>query len=253
MSKLFLVGGDKGNMGKSTTCKILAELLHMKGYNFTLFESDRTKPDVKLAFEHLNEINANNPNYVPVKWEYAVFSESEEDIDAAGNVFNSAITELTLVNMAAETFIALKNWMQFNGVIEAAVECGVDIYLWLVTNGAFDSLSALKMHLKHFKSSVHYVVVRNLGISNNWGEFEDDYELHQLLERYKATIIDLPKLVRADEIFDILKRKKLTFSKAANSGEFLPILQRQRIKNFIREAFQNIEESGILEGLNDAQ
>jgi hypothetical protein len=253
MAQLFLVGGDKGNMGKSTCCKILAEFLLSKGYNFTLYESDRTKPDVKLAFEHLNQINANNPNYIPVKWGYAVFSESEEDIDSAGNVFNSAIEELTLVNMAAESFIALKNWINFNGVIEAAADCGVDIYLWLVSNGAFDSLSALKMHMKHFKSSVRYVIVRNLGLSNNWVEFEDDLELHQLLEGYQATIIDLPKLVRADEIFDILKRKKLTFREAANSGEFLPILQRQRIKNFIREAFQNIEVSGILEVLDGGQ
>jgi hypothetical protein len=253
MAQLFLIGGDKGNMGKSTCCKILAELLLSKKYNFVIYESDRTKPDVKLAFELLNEMNAGNPDYIPVKWGYAVFSESEEDIDSAGNVFNSAISEITLVNMAAESYIALKNWINFNGVIEAAAECGVDIYLWFVTNGAFDSLSALKMHLRQFKSSVRYVVVRNLGLSNNWAEFDEDLELHQLLEGYHATIIDLPKLVRADEIFDILKRKKLTFGQAANSGEYLPILQRQRVKNFIREAFYNIEASGILEVLDDGQ
>ncbi|MDF5718132.1 MAG: hypothetical protein PUP93_30770 [Rhizonema sp. NSF051] len=122
-SEIHLIGGEAGGIGKSSLCKTSAEMHIQRGISFSLWECDRTKPDVHQSY-----------GKAPSGCNLAILSESPDMQDASNELFNAALTTRVIANLPANSLIPLKGWIANNNIIQLCQEFGVTIYIWLVSD-----------------------------------------------------------------------------------------------------------------------
>lgn len=230
MANLHVATGFKGGTGKTTVCCVLLEYLLALNIPFELFETDRDNPDVKRRYEDT------------VDCDIGLFSDAKKYQDAANDIFTSATEILTILNTPAQSFDPFANWFEANDLFTLGAEEGVSYYFWFVCDGGFDSIDLLKKTFQFFTDKVHYIVVKNHGLCEDWKLFESDAALQKLLKKYKAIIVDFPLLLGRTLPHQI-NTMSLTFSQAITHPGFDKINQ-QRIKTFLRKAFQAFDATG---------
>ncbi|MBW4595459.1 MAG: hypothetical protein KME46_21790 [Brasilonema angustatum HA4187-MV1] len=231
MANLHVITGYKGGVGKSLVTCVLLEFLLAKNIAFKLFETDRDNPDVKRRYGDT------------VNCDIGLFSEARRHQDAANNIFTSATEILTIVNSPAQLFAPFAHWFEANDLFTLGAEEGVSYYFWFVCDGGFDSIDLLKKTFQFFTDNVHYVVVKNHGLCEDWKLFESDTALQKQLKKYKVIIVDFPLLLGRTLPHEI-NTLSLMFSQAIAHPGFDKINQ-QRVKTFLRKAFQAFEATGV--------
>jgi hypothetical protein len=233
MADLICVTGEKGGIGKSMVSKTIAQFLLDHGVLFDAYDSDRSNPDLYRVYG--KKINC----------KLAIFSEAERFEDAGNAVFNAALKQLTLVNLPAQSFLAVKQWIEANSLLDLAQEVGVIFWFFWVTDGGYDSLNLLQKTLHTYQDSIRYVVLLNEGKNDDWAAFYDDDELQGLLQKNNATVITFPKLIGS-----VCKNKmdadSLTFGEVLEHGNF-GIIDRQRIKNYLKKSYETFKKIEIFQ------
>jgi hypothetical protein len=231
MADMHAFCGDKGGTGKSFVCTTVVQYLLDHEQAFTLFETDRSNPDVKRRYESLTQCQV------------GIFSEGERYEDTANAIFNSAEKHRTIVNLPAQVFISLKQWFTQNDLLTLAPEVGIRFFFWFVTDGGFDSLLLLKKHLEFFGSGVQFIVVNNYGRSDDFQALEQDKPLQKLLKQHKAITINFPKFI-GSVVRNRIDAESLSFG-AALEHENFGVIERQRIRKFLREAYAEFERTEV--------
>ncbi len=222
------VGGEKGGIGKSIVCRTLADYHNERGLPFTLFDTDRSNPDVWRVFQDQG-------------CELAIFSEARRFQDAANPIFNAAQDGRVLVNLPAQVLPAMKEWFEKNEILDIARDAGIQFVLVFVTDGEYDSLSLLRKTLEYFQADVQHLVVKNNGVVKSedartaWANFEADEQLNALIAQVKAKVMEFPAFHGDTELMTI-DNQSLTFRKALSYSGF-GLISRQRVKNFLRAAY----------------
>ena len=225
--EIVMVGGEKGGVGKSMVCKTLVEYHIERDLPFTVFDTDRSNPDVWRLFQDRG-------------CELAIFSEARRFQDAANPIFNAALDGRVLVNLPAQVFPSMKEWFDKNEILHIAREEGIQFILVFVTDGEYDSLSLLRKLLKHFQARVRHLVVKNNGAVKSederagWSAFYEDDVLQDLITQVKANVIEFPAFHGDAELMTI-DSQSLTFRKALSYKGF-GLISRQRVRNFLRQA-----------------
>jgi hypothetical protein len=232
MADIHLFGGEKGGVGKSFVCRAVIQYHLDNDVSFTVFDTDRSNPDVKRIYQDAN-------------CRVAVFSEGEKYEDTANAIYNAALEKRVIVNLPAQVFIPVKDWFEKNELLAVAAEDGVSFFYWFVCDGGYDSLKLLAKSLSYFQSDVAHILVKNWGKCDDWEPLDNDERLQSLIEKYKVKVIDFPKFIgNADR--NAIDARSWTFGEARESQEFGSI-SRQRVKRFLREAYEAIEVAGVLE------
>ena len=231
MSNLILVSGEKGGTGKSFICRSILQYFLDHQMVCVVYDTDRSNPDVRRCYGRALTVN------------FGIFGEGERYEDTANAVFNSALQQTTIVNLPAQVFIPVKTWVEQNDLFEVAQEAGVQFKIWFVSDCGFDSLSLLRKSLDYFKTNAPHVVVKNYGKTEDWAAFEEDTALQQLIGTYNATVIDFPKFV-GSVVRNRIDELSLTFGEALTHEKF-DLIERQRVKKFLREAYQAFESAGV--------
>ena len=117
----------------------------------------------------------------------------------------------------------------------------VGICKWFISTGSFDSLELFKASLRKFEGKIPHVLVKNLYFRDRWDSVLEQAELKNLLDHYQVKQVDFPKLGFDER--DLIDQHKLTFS-AALEGSQLSILQKTRVRGFLREIYEAIEATG---------
>ncbi|NEQ34542.1 MAG: hypothetical protein F6K04_26805 [Leptolyngbya sp. SIO4C5] len=176
--------------------------------------------------------------------------------DAANPIFNAALEQRVLVNLPAQVFAPLKEWIETNALLELSAEAGIQWIVLFVTDGELDSRNLLRHSLAYFQHQVIHVVVKNHGVvkqpdpSRAWAEFEDDSPLQELMSQYTATIIDFPAFHGDAELIE-LDKQNLTFREALTYKGF-SLISRQRVKNFLRSAYAAFEATEVFRNAGEA-
>jgi hypothetical protein len=227
MTTIHLVDGEKGGVGKSFITRTMIQYALDSELPFTAVETDRSNPDVNRIY--------------PDVCTFAVFSESEKQASKADRIFEMALEKSVIVSLPSQVNRAVTTWISENQLLELGSEHGVSFCKWFVSNGEYDSIRLFQSSLDYYKGQMTHILVKNLGLCDEWSPVENDQLLQQLIKKYKVKVIDFPKLGYQERY--LINQKQLRFDDARDNRE-LSILGRQRVVNFLKAAYAAFDSTG---------
>jgi hypothetical protein len=230
MARINLIDGEKGGVGKSLFARVMVQYAIDKKLEHTLVDSDTTNQDVKRFYDYAVD---------------AEFSEAVNKGDRAEIIFELARKTPVIVNLPANIFPRVNNWISRGKLLEVADKYGVDICKWFVCDGGFESIELFYQSINLYKDKMLHVFVRNLGKTDDWSFLNDDTTYKDITNKFKNTlkIIDFPLLYPGDRYF--IDSKKLRFD-ASEIEETMPIMSQQRLSTFLEETHLAIENTQLL-------
>jgi hypothetical protein len=231
MNKIHLIGGEKGGVGKSVVARVVAQYMIDKQIPFIGFDTDRSHGSLMRFY---------------TDYASSVVVDSYESLDTIVEAAAEHPDQRVLVDLAAQTHEPLVKWMDDSGVLETAAELQVGIWYWHVMDSGKDSVDLLKKLLDRFGSRLNYVLVLN----QLRGEFFDTF--YQSGERehakqFNASVITLKRL--HEPVINKIDAGSTSFWAAKNKSvtevKGLGLLERQRVKLWLRSAYEQIDTVGI--------
>jgi len=229
VSKIHLIGGEKGGVGKSMVARLLAQYFIDHQIPFVGFDTDRSHGSL-LRF-------------------YADFASPAlvDRYEALDSIVEAAVEQpgrRVLVDLAAQTHEPLVKWMDESGVLDMADLSGIALYHWHVMDSGRDSVDLLEKLLDRFGQRMNYVLVRNQLRGDDFGQLERSGQL----ERAKglgAKVVDLKRL--HDAVVQKIDARNASFWAAKNGsaidGPGLGLMERQRLKLWLNHAFGEIAKT----------
>jgi len=151
-----------------------------------------------------------------------------------------------LVDLAAQTHSSLVKWMDDSGVLETAGELGVQFQYWHVMDNGKDSVDLLKKLFDRFGARLNYIVVLNQLRGESFDIFYQSGERERATD-LNARVITLKRL--HEPVINKIDAGSTSFWAAKNrsttDSKGLGILERQRVKVWLKNAYTEIESLGI--------
>ena len=228
MSSIHFIGGEKGGVGKSLTSRLLAQYMIDQQIPFLGFDTDRSHGALLRFYEGFAS---------------PVVLDKREAFDVVVEAATENPERRILVDLAAQTHEPLVQWIDDAGVIELAQELGVTLTYWHVMDAGKDSVDLLGKLLDRFGASLQYVLVRN---QVRGGDFAvlDQSGLQDKAMALGAKVITLKKL--HEGVVNKIDADSSSFWKATQSEPGgLGLMDRQRLKMWLRDAYREIESAGV--------
>lgn len=227
-TRIHLVGGEKGGVGKSMLARLLAQYFIDNQIEFTGFDTDRShgallrfyagyaSPTLVDRFEELDRI-------------------IEDAVEQPGR--------RVLVDLAAQTHEPLLRWIDDSGVLDMADLSGLALHYWHVMDSGRDSVDLLERLLDRFGQRLHYVLVLNQLRGDDFSMLETSGQLDRA-KGLGAQVIELKKL--HDAVVQKVDARNASFWAAANisgsEGPGLGLMERQRLKMWLSHAYAQIAQ-----------
>ncbi len=231
MNQIHLIGGEKGGVGKSVVARVVAQYLIDKEIPFLGFDTDRSHGSLMRFYA-----------------DYAspVVVDNYESLDAIVEAAVEFAEKRVLVDLAAQTHEPLVKWMDDSGVLETAEELGVQFHYWHVMDNGKDSVDLLKKLFDRFGNRLNYVIVLNQLRGETFDIFYQSGERERATE-LKARVITLKRL--HEPVINKIDAGSTSFWAAKNRSvtdvKGLGLLERQRVKLWLRAAYEQIDNVGI--------
>src|SRR6201992_2711042 len=178
MTRIHLIGGEKGGVGKSVVARLLAQYFIDHSMPFLGFDSDRSHGALVRFYS---------------QYASQVLVDRYESLDAIVQAATDNPDRRILVDLAAQTQEPLTEWMDESQLLEVAAELGLQIRYWHVMDAGHDSTELLRRLLDRYEGRLAYVIVLN----QLRGDSFDILNNSRQLERAKslnATVIPLKRL-----------------------------------------------------------
>ena len=228
MSSIHFIGGEKGGVGKSLTARLLAQYMIDQQIPFLGFDTDRSHGALLRFYEGFAS---------------PVVLDKREAFDVVVEAATESPERRILVDLAAQTHDPLVQWIDDAGVIELAQELGVTLTYWHVMDAGKDSVDLLGKLLDRFGASLQYVLVRNQVRGADFAVL-DQSGLQDKAMALGAKVITLKKL--HEGVVNKIDADSSSFWKATQSEPGgLGLMDRQRLKMWLRDAYREIESAGI--------
>ena len=228
MSSIHFIGGEKGGVGKSLTSRLLAQYMIDHQIPFLGFDTDRSHGALLRFYEGFASL---------------VVLDKREAFDVVVEAATENPERRILVDLAAQTHDPLVQWIDDAGVIELAQELGVTLTYWHVMDAGKDSVDLLGKLLDRFGASLQYVLVRNQVRGADFAVL-DQSGLQDKAMALGAKVITLKKL--HEGVVNKIDADSSSFWKATQSEPAgLGLMDRQRLKMWLRDAYREIESVGI--------
>jgi hypothetical protein len=228
-SKIHLVGGEKGGVGKSMVSRLLAQYFIDHQIPFVGFDTDRSHGAL-LRF-------------------YADYASPIviDRYEALDRIVESAVEQpgrRVLVDLAAQTHEPLVRWMDESGVLDMAAEANFSLNYWHVMDTGRDSVDLLTRLLDRFgsKPGLNYVLVLNQLRGDDFGQLERSGQLARA-QQLGAQVVIIKKLHDAAvQKIDAHNSSFWAAKSNAPSAEVpgLGMMDRQRLKMWLGHAFGEI-------------
>ena len=228
MSSIHFIGGEKGGVGKSLTSRLLAQYMIDQQIPFLGFDTDRSHGALLRFYEGFAS---------------PVVLDKREAFDVVVEAATENPERRILVDLAAQTHDPLVQWIDDAGVIELAQELGVTLTYWHVMDAGKDSVDLLGKLLDRFGASLQYVLVRNQVRGADFAVL-DQSGLQDKAIALGAKVITLKKL--HEGVVNKIDADSSSFWKATQADVGgLGLMDRQRLKMWLRDAYREIESVGI--------
>ena len=221
-SKIHLIGGEKGGVGKSMVARLLAQHFIDQKLPFVGFDTDRSHGSL-LRF-------------------YAGYASPAlaDRYEALDMIIESAVEQpgrRVLVDLAAQTHDPLVRWIEDSGVLDMADLNGIQLNYWHVMDAGRDSVDLLEKLLDRFGMRLHYVLVRNQLRG-------DDFSLLEKSGQQERAVAMGAKVITLKRLYDSAIQKidghNASFWAAANlsgaEGPGLGLMDRQRLRMWLNHA-----------------
>lgn len=228
-SKIHLIGGEKGGVGKSMVARLLAQYFIDQDIPFVGFDTDRSHGAL-LRF-------------------YADYASPVliDRYEALDHIVEAAV-ELpgvrVLVDLAAQTHEPLVRWIDDSGVLNMASDTGFTLYYWHVMDAGRDSVDLLTRLLDRYSDQLNYVLVRNQLRGDDFGLLERSGQLERALEM-GAKVITIKHL--ADAVMQKIDANNSSFwaAKSASTvtGSSLRLMERQRLAMWLQHAYEELSKA----------
>ena len=225
-SKIHLVGGEKGGVGKSMVSRLLAQYFIDHEIPFVGYDTDRSHGSLLRFYA-----------------DYALPTLVDR-YDALDRIIESAVEypgRRVLVDLAAQTHEPLVKWMDESGVLDMADLSGIALNYWHVMDSGRDSVDLLTRLLDRFGQRLRYVLVKNQMRGDDFSLLEGSGQLDRAMG-LGARMVTVRKL--HDVVVQKIDAKNSSFWAAKNSGGAdsagLGLMERQRLKMWLSHAYAEI-------------
>lgn len=221
-SKIHLIGGEKGGVGKSLVARLLAQYFIDQQLPFVGFDTDRSHGSLLRFYSG---------------YASPVLVDRYEALDL---VMESAVEQpgrRVLVDLAAQTHEPLVRWMEESGVLDMADLSGIQLKYWHVMDAGRDSVDLLERLLDRFGQRLHYVLVLNQLRG-------DDFTLLEQSGQQARAVGMGAQVITIKHLHDVVIRKidgqNASFWAAGHvtgaEGPGLGLMERQRLKMWLQHA-----------------
>jgi hypothetical protein len=227
-SKIHLIGGEKGGVGKSMVARLLAQYFVDHHMNFVGYDTDRSHGALLRYYSgYASQVLAD-------RYE-ALDSIMESAADHPGR--------RVLVDLAAQTHAPLVQWMEESGVLDLADVNGMSIFYWHVMDAGRDSVDLLARLLDQFGPRLRYVLVRNQLRGDDFSQLDKSGEQVRALS-LGARVITLKHL--HDPVVQKIDAANASFWAARHNtdkgGPGLGMMERQRLKMWLTHAMSELDK-----------
>jgi hypothetical protein len=225
LSRVHLIGGEKGGVGKSMVSRLMAQYFIDHQIPFVGFDTDRSHGSLMRFYA-----------------DYAspALVDRYEALDA---IIEAAVEQpgrRVLVDLAAQTHDPLVHWMDDSGVLDMADVSGIALHYWHVMDSGRDSVDLLSRLLDRFGQRLHYVLVRNQLRGDDFSQLERSGELARA-RGLGARVMDLKKL--QDTVVQKIDARNASFWSARQGGAEGPglgLMERQRLKMWLTASYASL-------------
>lgn len=226
MASIHFIGGEKGGVGKSVVARLVAQFHIDRNLAFVGYDSDRSHATFRRFYA-----------------DYAspVVIDDFASIDHVVEALCADPASGAVVDLAAQTLRPLRAWAEASGMAELLAEHGHRAVLWHVMDDSMDALATLGSVCEAFGSEVSYVVVLNHGRGGAFAHVAASPQL-AAAKRLGARVVELPRLQEA--AMRKIDQADASFWAAINRSDgpgALGLLERQRVKMWLRRAYQELE------------
>jgi hypothetical protein len=231
MTNIHLIGGEKGGVGKSLVARLTAQYMIDNNIPFLGFDSDRSHGALLRFY---------------AGYASPVLIDSYESLDAIVEAASEKPERRVLVDLAAQTQERLTQWMEESQLLEVAAELGLHIRYWHVMDAGRDSVDLLKRLLDRHGGKLNYVLVLNEVRGSDFRILDKSGEKERALG-FGAAVIHLKRLHEVS--MNKIDASSASFWAVANKSDGdasgLGLLERQRVKVWLRSAFAEIATLGV--------
>jgi len=228
---MHLIGGEKGGVGKSMVARLLAQYLIDKELPFLGFDTDRSHGALMRFY---------------AGYASPVLADRYEALDAIIEAAVAQPERRILVDLAAQTHDPLVKWMNESEVLTLGDEVGFAFHYWHVMDSSKDSVDLLKRLLDRFGARLRYVIVLNQIRGDDFTILKQSGEQARA-ESLGARVVSIKRL--HDAVVTKIDATSSSFWAAKNSAEKettgLGLMDRQRLKTWLRDAYQEIDAVGV--------
>ena len=231
MANIHLIGGEKGGVGKSLVARILAQYFIDKELPFLGFDTDRSHGALMRFYA----------GYVS-----PVVVDRYEALDAIVEAAVAQPDRRVLVDLAAQTHEPLVKWMDESGVLELTAEAGFTLHYWHVMDAGKDSVDLLAKLLEQFGNRLSYVLVLNQLRGDDFSILQKS-GVQEKAVALGARVVSIKHL--SENAMQKIDASSSSFWAAGNSADKdttgLGLMDRQRVKMWLRAAYQQIDAVGV--------
>ena len=230
-SKIHLIGGEKGGVGKSMVARLLAQYFIDHEMPFVGFDTDRSHGALLRYYSG---------------YASPVVADRYEALDAIVESAADQPGRRVLVDLAAQTHAPLVKWMDESGVLDLADVNGMTLYYWHVMDAGRDSVDLLSRLLDQFGARLHYVLVRNQLRGDDFSQLDKSGEQSRALA-LGGQVITIKHL--HDPVVQKIDAGNASFWAARNNtgkdGPGLGLMERQRLKMWLSHAMAEIDRVAV--------
>ena len=230
-SKIHLIGGEKGGVGKSMVARLLAQYFIDHAMPFIGFDTDRSHGALLRYY---------------AGYASPVLADRYEALDAIVETAAEQPGRRVLVDLAAQTHAPLVKWMEESGVLDLADVNGMTIYYWHVMDAGRDSVDLLARLLDQFGARLRYVLVRNQIRGDDFSQLDKSGEQVRAMS-LGAQVISLKHL--HDPVVQKIDAANASFWAAKNNtakdGPRLGLMERQRLKMWMSHAMAELDTVAV--------
>ena len=237
---IYIVGGEKGGVGKSFLSRCLLEYFSRKKWdsNIDLIEADSTIADVAAVYKN---------NCQKIR-----FSDSKYRQHEPAAIFKPVLKKTVLVNLPSNVLYQFDNWIDNTGVLnQSARQHYGEIVYFFVSDGCFRSVNLFQRQIEKYsktETKLLHILVLNPGRLSCSGSFdyleEKSKELLEVIKEHKIPVLLCPE-IPTDLQFEC-DRNSWTYTEALKKLDFF--LDKQRMKTFLDRLDELFDE--LFEDIN---
>jgi len=231
MSIIHLIGGEKGGVGKSVVARLLAQYLIDHEIPFVGFDTDKSHGALLRFYTGYA-----SPTVI----------DQYESLDSIIEAATAQAEQRVLVDLAAQTHYPLSKWIAESGVLELLKELDITLTYWNVMDSGKDSVDLLDKLLDQYGDKLNYVLVQNQVRDEDFNLLELSGVKDKALA-LKAKVMTLKRLHAP--VMTKIDNNNYSFWAAKNKDPEilnpLGLLERQRVKIWLSNAYAEIEGIGV--------